>query len=177
MWSSPGIEAYYDRVRQSALTEFVIPKDKVLDVGCGLYGSCQYLAEHSEKKMQLYAIDFSFKVEKYMAENFPGIVFKNSNIYPLPYASKSMDYVIAGEVIEHMENPKLFVSELCRICKPGGWITLSTVNNHCANAQKCQYAEHIWEFTPEDLISFFKPFGKTTYRLVGDYHFIECQKI
>lgn len=38
------------------------------------------------------------------------------------------------------------------------------------------YPEHLWEFTPEDLIGLFSLYGQARHFLVGNYHFIECQK-
>jgi 2-polyprenyl-3-methyl-5-hydroxy-6-metoxy-1,4-benzoquinol methylase len=39
--------------------------------------------------------------------------------------------VAAGvETIEHLENPRAFVRELTRLAKPGGWIIITTPNQH-----------------------------------------------
>jgi len=43
-------------------------------------------------------------------------------------ASKLYDNVIAGEVIEHLENPSFFISECSRITKNGGRIIITTPN-------------------------------------------------
>jgi 2-polyprenyl-3-methyl-5-hydroxy-6-metoxy-1,4-benzoquinol methylase len=168
---------YHDPVRQKALIRHVKDNDLVIDVGAGLYGSCQYISRYTKIKAQLMCIDFSEKAAKLVSAMCPEIHYITANIDPIPFGPDSFDCVIAGEIIEHMEDPRRFVKELVRICKPGGWITLSTVNTQCENAKKCEYAEHVWEFTPDDLLCFFLDLGKATYSLVGDYHFIECQKI
>ncbi|MCK4500366.1 hypothetical protein KAU11_07705, partial [Candidatus Babeliales bacterium] len=78
----------------------------------------------------------------------------------------------------HMEDPAAFAGELARITKPGGWISISTVNTKSENAIKHgEYPEHLWEFTPEDLTGFFKPFGEVIYEELGDYHLIYCKRI
>ena len=46
----------------------------------------------------------------------------------LPYADDTYDLVTATEVIEHLENPRLFVREINRVLKPGGVCVLSTPN-------------------------------------------------
>jgi ubiquinone/menaquinone biosynthesis C-methylase UbiE len=50
------------------------------------------------------------------------------NINRLPYQEKSFDVVTATEVIEHLENPRLFLRDIMRVLKPGGLCILSTPN-------------------------------------------------
>jgi SAM-dependent methyltransferase len=47
---------------------------------------------------------------------------------PLAYADASFDVVLLVEVIEHLENHRLAISELARILKPGGALILTTPN-------------------------------------------------
>ena len=44
------------------------------------------------------------------------------------YKDKSFDVVTATEVIEHLENPRLFLRDINRVLKPGGLCVLSTPN-------------------------------------------------
>jgi 2-polyprenyl-3-methyl-5-hydroxy-6-metoxy-1,4-benzoquinol methylase len=46
----------------------------------------------------------------------------------LPYKTKSFDYILAIELIEHLENPWIFIREAHRILKPNGILILSTPN-------------------------------------------------
>jgi SAM-dependent methyltransferase len=46
----------------------------------------------------------------------------------VPLADGVADVVVAAETIEHLENPRAFARELTRLCKPGGWITVTTPN-------------------------------------------------
>jgi SAM-dependent methyltransferase len=47
---------------------------------------------------------------------------------PLPYDDASFDIILLIEVIEHLENHRVAVSELARILKPGGVLILTTPN-------------------------------------------------
>lgn len=167
---------YYDAVRQRALLKYVKEGDVVADVGAGVFGACQYLAEETEVKAELWCFDQSKVAKELVTKKNPQINFVVGQVERLQAADDAFDVVIAGEIIEHMEDPAAFCKELARICKPNGYIALSTVDTNCENAVKHgEYIEHLWEFTPEDLISFFKPYGNTQYRVVGDYHFIYCR--
>src|ERR1017187_5141962 len=47
----------------------------------------------------------------------------------LPIPPASFDFVVAAEVIEHLENPRAVCRELHRLLRPGGHVLLSTPNN------------------------------------------------
>ena len=46
----------------------------------------------------------------------------------LPMRDKSFDLVVSVEGIEHLENPHLFLREVNRVLKDGGWLVLTTPN-------------------------------------------------
>jgi SAM-dependent methyltransferase len=46
----------------------------------------------------------------------------------LPHAEASFDRVVATEILEHLANPGLFLSECWRVLKPGGILYLTTPN-------------------------------------------------
>lgn len=166
---------YYDAVRMRALISPVVGGDKVLDVGAGVFGAVQYIAEETQLKVELHAVDQSYTARDIVLSRAPQINYKLSDVVDLPYEDDVFDVVIAGEIIEHIEDPAAFCQELLRVTKPGGYVTLSTVDTHCENAKlHGDYPEHIWEFEPKDLQGFFGP--GATYSTVGDYHFIVCQK-
>lgn len=177
IWNDKLVERpYYDAVRIRALIRDVKNGDSVMDIGAGVFGACQYIAEKTALKCKLFAFDQSYTAQEIVKKTAPQIDYQLGECAGrLPFADNSFDVVTAGEVIEHMEEPAAFCAELCRISRR--WVSISTVDTNCENAIKHgDYPEHIWEFTPDDLISFFKPFGVATYQVVGNYHFIYLKK-
>ena len=178
VWSDEhNTRPYFDAVRMRALIKHVKNGDSVIDIGAGVYGACQYISETKLFNCKLFAFDQSYTAKEIVNRIAPDIEYILGDCAGrLPFDDNTFDCVTAGEIIEHMENPAEFAAELCRICKPGGFVTLSTVDTNCENAKKREYPEHIWEFTPDDLYCFFAAYGKTVYETVGDYHFITCKK-
>ena len=170
--------AHFDTVRQEALIKYVKNGDVVCDVGAGIFGSSQYIATHKKNlRCKLYAYDQSYTAKDIVAKLTPEVKYILGDCEKIKLSTDIFDCVFAGEVIEHMEQPALFVKELVRITRKNGWISISTVDTKCEKAiAHGDYPEHVWEFEPEDLIKFFKPYGETTYEVVGNYHFIYCKK-
>ena len=53
----------------------------------------------------------------------------NVETTPLPVEDNTFDYIVCGEVIEHMEqDPMFLMAELNRVMKPGGILILTTPN-------------------------------------------------
>jgi ubiquinone/menaquinone biosynthesis C-methylase UbiE len=51
--------------------------------------------------------------------------FQASDINRLPFETRSLDLVIASEVIEHLPEPERVISEIARVLRPGGQLILT----------------------------------------------------
>lgn len=179
VWSvEENTRPFYDAVRQRALASKVRCGDTVIDIGAGVYGAVQYIVEH-ENKLEIFPVcyDQSYTARDIVVKKFPQILYFLGQLPDTYLPPDSFDVVVAGEIIEHMEDPAKLAKELARICRPGGWISLSTVDITSENAIKHgEYPEHLWEFEEKDLVRMFEKFGKVQYSLVGDYHVLHCHK-
>ncbi len=125
-------------------TDFILDQcrgKKVLHLGCTNY---PYTAEAIRDKMLLH-----FDIEKVAAETF-GLDLDQEGIDILSAAGsrnifradlenlqaldldESFDVIIAGEIIEHLNNPGLFLSGIQRFMRTGSVLVLTTVNAYCA---------------------------------------------
>ncbi len=59
---------------------------------------------------------------------FPGVVFRQTAVPPLPFADGEFDCVISFQVIEHIKQDAEFVREIYRVLRPGGRFIVTTPN-------------------------------------------------
>ncbi len=100
----------------------------VLDVGCGSAWVAKYFAD---KNVSVCSMDVSLTnptkaLQRYVFEKHFALV---ADVYALPFKAHTFDCIIAAEVMEHTPDPKLFVSNLLRVLKPGGTLIITTPYN------------------------------------------------
>lgn len=187
-------EHVWDHVRLDALTRRFEAGDRVLDVGAGVRGPGHWFAQHRtdvgrrvvpkfipssrhhDLDVEVWCLDYSRVAREEVLLRAPSIIYVLGDALSTPFRDDYFNVVVAGELIEHIEEPSVLVEEMARVCRPGGWIAISTVDTRCEQAQAREYPEHLWEFEPEDLYMLFDLFGETTHELVGNYHFVETRR-
>ena len=144
-------EHWWFRVRSCIITDqlqFLLkgsPSMQILNVGAATGASTEMLQPFGEVSSLEYdqpCVDYCRKVL-----NLDVI---QGSITALPYADASFDLVCAFDVVEHVEDDRLAVSELIRVCKPGGhvyvtvpaymslWSDHDVVNNHFRRYQRAE---------------------------------------
>lgn len=121
-----------------------------VDVGC-LDSPMPVILSERYPKSEIWGLDYADQVIKFLALRFPKVHYAVADCYHLPFADESVDYVVAGEVIEHLEAPQDFVYEALRILKPGSWLAISTPWEELVKQNSVGGHLHIWSFTMEDI--------------------------
>ena len=128
-------------LRQEKYKDLVGSGDKICELGCGL---SPFLSGVDFKEK--VGIDFSETTLLKASELNPTIDYYPADVTKVPFHDNYFDAVVAGEVIEHLEEPQKLLDEMERICKPNGIIVLSTPN------LEFEDPEHLWEFDEEYFI-------------------------
>lgn len=130
----------------------------LVDVGCGSGGLWPYVRASFDR----YA-----GVDVLRYDGFPddGVFYEldlDRGDAPLP--DGVADVAAGVETIEHLENPRAFVRMLARLVRPGGWVIVTTPNQHSvlskatfllrgqhAHFQDASYPAHITALLEADL--------------------------
>jgi len=113
-----------------------------LDVGCGL-GDGLRILQQSAKSARGQDLDPRLASDDILAADIAEV------------EDKSYDVLVSIDVIEHVENPELFLAQLERVARFGFF--LSTPN---WTASRCQWPYHLREYTPREFETLLRPFGK-----------------
>lgn len=103
-----------------------IDKGNVLDVGCHHALLCDYL---KIKDIKYYGIDISKQRVKASLQRAPNAVIVQQDVMNgIPFPNKMFDYVVLGEILEHVENTVYLLRECRRVLKTKGKLIITTPN-------------------------------------------------
>jgi len=95
---------------------------KVGEIGCG---RAQILTSGQVDPTNYTGCDFSSEMLAQNRHDFPQATFRTvQGDRPLPFEDASAEVVLSVFVLEHVVWPARFLSDLARICKPGGRIVM-----------------------------------------------------
>jgi 2-polyprenyl-6-hydroxyphenyl methylase/3-demethylubiquinone-9 3-methyltransferase len=154
---------------------------KIIDIGCGGGIFSERLARLGGEVTGIDPNENAIKAAKFHQENYakniPGkLEYRNAEVSQV---SDMFDLVIASEVIEHVTDPKLFLSQVVARIKPAGWTFITAPNRTLWSwLTICQVAElsgilergtHEWNkfVTPEEVTQMLHAEGLTVKEKVG----------
>jgi len=125
---------------------------EVLDLGCGEGYGTDLL---SQSVNSIIGIDVDPEVVKYAQEKY-GSQNCRFEVYDgamIRYQEKKFDVITSFQVIEHVKDDHLFIEEIHRLLKPGGWFIMTTPNKtmRMRPLQKPFNRFHIREYYPHEL--------------------------
>lgn len=114
---------------------YVTEDDIVLECACGTGLLTLPMAQKCKKLMATdYSVGMLRQTKKKVAK-YANTKVRKASILELPFQDDRFDVVVAANVIHLLDEPEKAISELKRVCKPGGKIILPTyINNEKKNA-------------------------------------------
>ena len=148
-----------------------IPKSAklILDVGCGNGWAAKSLLA---KGKTVVSMDIALKnplkvLSQNPSENHAAIV---ADAYYLPFKKSCFDAIIASEIMEHVYDPKLFITKLLEVLKPGGKLIITTPHDEKIEYFLCVHCNkptpknaHLHSFSEKNITDFI-PTDKADYK-------------
>lgn len=126
------------------------PWTRVVELGCGL---SPFPVMAAEKYFISCAVDYAKETVARLKSRYPSVYYTEGDATDTRFPDNYFDAVVAGEIIEHLEDPSALLREMSRICVPEGKLIISTAKVEFVDP------EHLWEFDDDDLRKLFEPFG------------------
>jgi len=104
-------------------------EDTVLDVACGPGIVVCAFAEITQHATGVDLVPAMIEQAQSLQRErgLKNVSWKISDVYVLPYADNSFSIVTSRYAFHHLENPRGVLSEMKRVCKPGGKVALVDV--------------------------------------------------
>lgn len=137
-------------IHQRLLFAYIVAQQYVqgnlLEIGCGVGRGIDLMVE---KATNYTALDKNTEVLAALTKKYPNCTFQQANVPPLTgLADNQFDCVVSFQVIEHIEKDNLFLQEIYRVLKPGGFVIITTPNK---NLSLSRNPWHVREYTPKEM--------------------------
>jgi len=100
-------------------------RGRVLDAGCG---RSLFTEIRPDWPFQIVACDVDHDLLAGRRAEHGSVWWVGGEAYPLPFRAGSFDALFAGELVEHLVDPRLGLEEFRRVLRPGGALILTTPN-------------------------------------------------
>ena len=132
MHTGPSLQRFWHRNKLQVIEHVldVAPDHCVVEVGCGAGNLILHAASCASRAI---GVDISLAALRFCQHRasdagLGSVLFLLASGSALPLLNDYADRIIFVEVIEHLERPQQFLSELYRILKPGGQVFITTPN-------------------------------------------------
>ena len=135
-------------------TKYVPAQGLVLDIGCGLGDLSMFVSE--ELRLTTVGLDVDVETSILTSNrtktlpNFEVVLYNGKSF---PFKNESFDLAYAHEVIEHVDDDVLFLSEVWRILKKDGLFLLSTPNASKEPLNVAFHRDHVRHYTKSQLVA------------------------
>ena len=96
-------------------------KDKILDVGCGTGTVLKRLQEFGVA----YGVDLSSDAIQFLKKRNLNMIACSDVSRSIPFKDEVFSVITCLDVLEHLDDDLTLLSEMVRVCRPGGYIVLT----------------------------------------------------
>ena len=162
---------WWFRARQKILIEHIsslqIPADaKVLNIGIATGATSEMLQQFGAVK----SVEYDQECFDFVKQKLPQLDLDLGSILDLSYADNSYDLVCAFDVIEHVDDDVKAVSEMIRVCKPGGHIVVTVPAFQYFWGQHDEVNHHYRRYTRKQFERLFSNGGKISYSTFFNFY-------
>jgi SAM-dependent methyltransferase len=119
--------AYYSHVREDLINLISGKDNRILDIGCGV-GETGKMLKKMGKAKEVVGIEMQEEIALKAKEQLDKVICGDIEKMVLPFEDEYFDYIIMGDVIEHLIDPWETIRKLRRYLSESGYLLASTPN-------------------------------------------------
>jgi len=159
---SPGIKCKFDILKANLNTKKLF--NNALDLGSS-GNSFLFLLENVKNKSFLDIAELPLKQYKYKITGHPIC----SDLKKLPFRNESFDFVSALDVLEHIKDDQIAVSEMSRILKNAGIAVITVPHRMKYYTNQDRIIGHYRRYEVDELVNLFRKFNLIHLKTFGIY--------
>ena len=159
---SPGIKCKFDLLKANLNTRRFF--NNALDLGSS-GNSFLFMLENIKKKSFLDIAEVPLKQYRYKLTGHPVC----SDLKKLPYRNGSFDFVSALDVLEHVNDDQVVVSEMSRILKNAGIAVITVPHRMKYYTNQDRIIGHYRRYEVNELVTLFRKFNLIHLKTFGIY--------
>lgn len=124
---------------------------RILDVGCA-NGNTGFMLKKTGKAKEVVGIEINEPAVQIASSQLDRVILGNIEEVELPFAQNYFDYILCGDVLEHLIDPWQTLKKLGNYLSPNGFLIASIPNIRYWKVLKALIWEKKWEYTHEGIL-------------------------
>lgn len=120
-------DAYSSWIRWDLIQLIPTGDHKILEIGCGAGHTLKKLKELGKAK-EIVGIEINEQLTQDLSDNLDGLYVGDVEIMDLPNTEKYFDYILFGDVLEHLINPRRVLQRCRSLMSDDGFVIASIPN-------------------------------------------------
>lgn len=142
---------YYSNVREELIGMVDKGKNKILELGCGT-GNTGYALKEVGAAKEVIGIELVPKVAQEAKMKLDKVICGDVEVIDLPFEEEYFDYILCGDVLEHLRDPWLVLKKIKPYLKRGGYIIASIPNIRHWRILRDLIFKGKWQYTREGIL-------------------------
>jgi 2-polyprenyl-3-methyl-5-hydroxy-6-metoxy-1,4-benzoquinol methylase len=142
---------YYHGIRWDIINFVSKGNNRILDIGCGDGNTGKALKDQG-KAAEVVGIEKVSEIAQIAETKIDKVICANVETVELPFNEGYFDYIIMGDVLEHLYDPWTLVNNMGPYLKRGGYILASVPNIRNWSIIKGLVLKGEWNYSSEGLL-------------------------
>jgi SAM-dependent methyltransferase len=126
-------------------------QNKILNIGAATCRTSELLEQFGE----VTSLEYDKECCEFVTRELKRPIV-NGSILELPFSNESFDLVCSFDVIEHVSDDELAISEMLRVCRPGGMLSITVPAYNILRSYHDVVNHHYRRYTLNKLKGLFK---------------------